>query len=67
MGLYLTPFLRRLETSVQHIVMRVKASYAQAYADCGAGAPTAAQIATSTNPAAKFLASMPCDTASEKK
>jgi NADH-quinone oxidoreductase subunit M len=58
-GLYPTPFLRRLETSVQHIVMRVNASYAQAYIDCGAGAPTAAQIAA--NPAAKFLSTMPCD------
>ncbi|HZT76477.1 MAG TPA: NADH-quinone oxidoreductase subunit M [Vicinamibacterales bacterium] len=67
MGLYPTPFLRRLESSVQHIVMRVNTSYAQAYADCGAGAPTAAQIATSSNPAAKFLASMPCDTAAGKK
>ena len=66
MGLYPTPFLRRLETSVQHIVMRVNASYAQAYADCGAGAPTVAQIASSDNPAAKFLASMPCDTAEKK-
>ena len=66
MGLYPAPFLRRLETSVQHIVMRVDSSYAQAYADCGAGAPTVAQIASSTNPAAKFLASMPCDTADKK-
>jgi NADH-quinone oxidoreductase subunit M len=58
-GLYPAPFLRRLETSVQHIMMRVDSQYAQAYADCGAGAPTAAQIAA--NPAAKFMASMPCD------
>jgi len=58
-GLYPAPFLRRLETSVQHIMMRVDSQYAQAYAACGAGAPTAAQIAA--NPAAKFMASMPCD------
>src|SRR2546425_2143877 len=58
-GLYPAPFLRRLETSVQHIMTRVDSQYAQAYADCGAGAPTAAQIAA--NPAAKFMASMPCD------
>jgi NADH-quinone oxidoreductase subunit M len=58
-GLYPAPFLRRLETSVQHIMMRVDSQYAQAYAACGAGAPTAAQIAA--NPAARFMASMPCD------
>jgi NADH-quinone oxidoreductase subunit M len=58
-GLYPTPFLRRIETSVQRIVLRVNASYAQAYVDCGAGAPTAAQIAA--NPGAKFLSSVPCD------
>ncbi len=65
-GLYPAPFLRRLETSVQHIMMRVNPSYAQAYADCGAGAPTAAQIASSSNPAARFLTSMPCDTPEKK-
>jgi len=59
MGLYPSPFLRRLETSVQHIMMRVNQSYAQAYIDCGAGVPTAAQLAT--NAAAKFMASTPCD------
>ena len=63
-GLYPAPFLRRLETSVQHIVMRVNASYAQGYADCGAGAPTAVQIAS--NASAKFMTSMPCDTAEKK-
>jgi len=59
-GLYPTPILRMIETSVQRIVTRVNSSYAQAYVDCGAGSPTAAQIAT--NSAAKFMASMPCDT-----
>ena len=59
-GLYPTPVLRMIETSVQRIVTRVNSSYAQAYVDCGAGSPTAAQIAT--NSAAKFMASMPCDT-----
>src|SRR6195256_2683689 len=37
-GLYPTPFLRRLETSVAHIMSRVNTDYAQAYAmaaDCG--------------------------------
>src|SRR5262245_29267774 len=39
-GLYPTPFLRRLETSVAHIMSRVNTDYAQAYAmaaDCGGG------------------------------
>ncbi len=60
MGLYPAPFLRRLETSVQHIVMRVSPQYAQAYVDCGKP-PTAAQLAASNDPAAKFLAAVPCD------
>jgi len=37
-GLYPAPFLRRLETSVAHIMSRVNTDYAQAYAlaaDCG--------------------------------
>ena len=63
-GLYPSPFLRRLETSVQRIVTRVDSSYAQAYRDCGAGAPTQAQIAS--NASARFMASMPCDP-NEKK
>src|SRR5262245_29155425 len=39
-GLYPTPFLRRLETSVAQIMSRVNKDYAQAYAmaaDCGGG------------------------------
>src|SRR6185295_5331032 len=39
-GLYPTPFLRRLETSVAHIMARVNKDYAQAYAmaaNCGGG------------------------------
>src|SRR3954467_9354100 len=39
MGIYPTPFLRRLESSVNHIVVRVNPQYAAA---CGGGAPTAA-------------------------
>ena len=54
-GLYPAPFLRRLETSVNRVVVRVSPQYAQA---CG-GAPSAALLAQ--NPAAKFLASVPCD------
>jgi NADH-quinone oxidoreductase subunit M len=58
MGLYPAPFLRRIETSVQRIVMRVSPQYAQAYVDCGK-APTTAQAANT--PGGQFLASVPCD------
>jgi NADH-quinone oxidoreductase subunit M len=58
-GLYPKPFLDRLLTSVQHVVVRVNPQYPMnAWADCGAGAPTASMIAA--NPAARFLASTPC-------
>jgi NADH-quinone oxidoreductase subunit M len=53
MGLYPAPFLRRLETSVNHIVLRVNPQYAQA---CG-GPPPVAVPGTAT----AFLASAPCD------
>jgi NADH-quinone oxidoreductase subunit M len=65
MGLYPAPFLRRLETSVAHIIARVDKDkqYAQAYAtaaDCGGGtlsppaavAAAAAPAPTSAGPAA---------------
>jgi NADH-quinone oxidoreductase subunit M len=55
MGLYPTPFLRRIETSVNHIVVRVNPQYAAA---CGGGAPTAASAAG--NSASPFLAALPC-------
>src|SRR5689334_20780385 len=55
MGLYPTPFLRRLETSVNHIMLRVNKEYAQA---CG-GAVTPAVAAR--NAGGQFLASAPCD------
>jgi hypothetical protein len=62
MGLYPAPFLRRIETSVQHIMSRVSPEYAAAKAaDCDTAPPTPAVVAASNNPAAKFLASMPCD------
>jgi NADH-quinone oxidoreductase subunit M len=62
MGLYPSPFLRRLETSVRHIVARVSPEYEAKYAaDCDTKPPTAEAIAASTNPAAKFLSTMPCD------
>jgi len=61
MGIYPAPFLRRLETSVQQIILRVNPQYASKYAECATGAPTADMVAASGNPAAKFLSSMPCD------
>jgi NADH-quinone oxidoreductase subunit M len=61
MGVYPAPFLRRIETSVQQIVLRVSPQYAQKYAECATGAPTAEMVAASSNPAAKFLSTMPCD------
>src|SRR2546430_306980 len=51
-GLYPAPFLRRLESSVNHIIVRVNSQYASA---CGGGAPTAAAVADSTS-VARFLA-----------
>jgi NADH-quinone oxidoreductase subunit M len=60
MGIYPAPFLRRLETSVQHIIMRVSPQYAAKYAECNP-TPTPEAIAASTNPAARFLSAIPCD------
>jgi hypothetical protein len=58
MGLYPSPFLRRLETSVQHIVSRVNPQYAGVTAaNCNAPVST---LAASADPAAKFLAAVPC-------
>src|SRR3954462_14258117 len=56
MGLYPTPFLRRLESSVNHIVLRVNSQYASA---CGGGAPAAAAVADANN-VGRFLAAAPC-------
>ena len=55
-GLYPSPFLRRLESSVNHIVMRVNSQYASV---CGGGAPTAAAVAN-PNDVGRFLAAAPC-------
>jgi NADH-quinone oxidoreductase subunit M len=60
MGIYPAPFLRRLETSVQHIIMRVSPQYAAKYAECNP-TPTPEAIAASSNPAARFLSAIPCD------
>jgi NADH-quinone oxidoreductase subunit M len=55
MGLYPSPFLRRIESSVNHIVVRVNPQYAAA---CGGGAPTAESAAA--NNASPFLSALPC-------
>jgi NADH-quinone oxidoreductase subunit M len=57
-GLYPAPFLRRIETTVQRIVTRVKPEYAQAYLECGKPM-TATQAGASAG--GQFLASVPCD------
>src|SRR5690349_6729788 len=63
MGLYPAPFLRRLETSVRHIVSRVNPQYEAKYAANCDPTPTAERVAAiaATNPAAKFLSAVPCD------
>jgi len=58
-GLYPTPFLDRIKSSVEHIVLRVNGeTYAAKYAEC---ATTPEKLAASSNPAAKFLTAVPCD------
>jgi hypothetical protein len=56
MGLYPAPFLRRLESSVNHIVVRVNSQYASA---CGGGAPAATAVADATG-VGRFLSAAPC-------
>ena len=66
MGLYPAPFLRRLDSSVQHVIARVSPEYIQknAAADCAAPAPALAATPTdatvAANGAAAFLATLPC-------
>jgi len=57
-GLYPSPFLVRLETSVQRIVARVNPQYAGVTAANCTTSP--ALVASSANPAARFLESLPC-------
>jgi NADH-quinone oxidoreductase subunit M len=62
MGIYPAPFLRRLEKSVQHIVERVSPQYAEAYlANCDPTPPPVTAAVVAANPAAQFLAAVPCD------
>jgi NADH-quinone oxidoreductase subunit M len=56
MGLYPAPFLHRLESSVNHIVLRVNSQYALA---CGGGAVAPAAVADASN-VGRFLAAAPC-------
>ena len=52
----------RLDTYVLHVISRVSPQYAQKMAaDCGLPAPVPTAAALAENPAAKFLASVPCD------
>jgi NADH-quinone oxidoreductase subunit M len=55
-GLYPKPFLDRLQTSVQHVVLRVSPEYTNAYAECNP-TPKPEQLATA---AGQFLAAAPC-------
>jgi NADH-quinone oxidoreductase subunit M len=55
-GLYPSPFLRRIESSVNHIMVRVNSQYASV---CGGGAPSAAAVADPAN-VARFLTAAPC-------
>src|SRR3954470_15156138 len=56
MGVYPSPFLRRLESSVNHIVVRVNSQYAQ---PCGGGAVAPAAVADANN-VGRFLAAALC-------
>jgi NADH-quinone oxidoreductase subunit M len=59
-GLYPAPFLRRLDTSVQHVIARVNPDYGQrnaSAADCDTK-PSPQLMAS--NAAAQFLAAAPC-------
>jgi NADH-quinone oxidoreductase subunit M len=55
-GLYPKPFLDRLQTSVQHVVLRVSPEYTNAYAECNP-TPKPEQLASA---AGQFLAAAPC-------
>jgi NADH-quinone oxidoreductase subunit M len=60
MGIYPTPFLNRLDMSVNRIVARVSPEYQQtASINCDTTPPAPAADAS---PAAQFLAAAPCDT-----
>jgi len=56
MGLYPAPFLRRLESSVNHIVVRVNSQYASA---CSGGAAATVAVADAKN-VGRLLAAVQC-------
>src|SRR3954464_6650197 len=58
-GLYPSPFLRRLDTSVQHVVARVNPQYNDRAASANCVGTVTPQIAAST-PGGQFLAAAPC-------
>src|SRR3954469_22890396 len=58
-GLYPSPFLRRLDTSVQHVVARVNPQYNDRAASANCVGTVTPQIAAST-PGGQFLAVAPC-------
>src|SRR5262249_39515103 len=60
MGIYPAPFLRRLESSVRRMVLGGSPKYTAKYAGC-TPTVTPGRLAASGNPAAKFLAAVPCD------
>jgi NADH-quinone oxidoreductase subunit M len=64
-GIYPTPFLDRLNTSVQHVIARVSPEYSnqKIAANCDTTPPPATPAAVAANPAAAFLVAAPCDTA----
>jgi NADH-quinone oxidoreductase subunit M len=55
-GIYPKPFLDRLQTSVQHVVLRVSPEYTNAYAECNP-TPKPEQLASAGG---QFLAAAPC-------
>ena len=57
-GLYPAPFLRRLETSVQRIVVRVDPQYAGDAPHCDT--PVTPELRPRPTPAGQFLAAPPC-------
>ncbi len=59
-GLYPAPFLRRLETSVKHVILRVSPQYRRRRRVQSARRPPR-PIAAAGKPAAKFLSTAPCD------
>jgi NADH-quinone oxidoreductase subunit M len=58
-GIYPSPFLKRLDTSVQHVVARVNPQYNERAASANCVGTVTPQIAAAT-PGCQFLAAAPC-------